>query len=143
MKVFSLIICLVFLLGCAQQSPVKDLKTFNNICIPSGMLLIELNAQVYNNYLAQNMVYSETAQYDKLINLVVSEGLLVMVIYVDEPAWESGIRKYDVITEVNGNKVFSYDDFVDEVNIAYESSNYIPLKVIRGAQILYVNLQLN
>ncbi|BFH74170.1 trypsin-like peptidase domain-containing protein [Sulfurisphaera javensis] len=63
-------------------------------------------------------------------NLPSDTGVLVVAVDEDSPAFEAGVRRGDIITEVNGKKVESQLDLVAGIDEAGISE--IEIKIIRG-----------
>ncbi len=62
----------------------------------------------------------------------VSQGLLVVGVRRQGPAYRSGLRDLDVITHVRGRPVERVDEFIDDVQKNFEQG--IPVTVVRGVR---------
>ncbi len=80
-----------------------------------------------------------TPDLAKRLDLKVKEGILVVDVDQDGPAYEAGLRKNDVIVEVNRKKVTTLDEFEKAISMKSEGG-YLFL-VRRGEGALYIVVQ--
>ena len=80
-----------------------------------------------------------TPELAKRLGLKVKEGILVVDVDRDSPAYEAGLRKNDVIVEVNRKKVTSLEAFEEALSEKSEGG-YLFL-VRRGEGALYIVVQ--
>ncbi len=80
-----------------------------------------------------------TPELAKRLGLKVKEGILVVEVDRSSPAYEAGLRKNDVIVEVNRKKVTSIEAFEDALSEKSEGG-YLFL-VRRGEGALYIVVQ--
>jgi serine protease Do len=82
-----------------------------------------------------------TAELRKSLELSSSEGVVVSSVQKGSPADDAGIRRYDVILQLDNHKIRSEDEFRRIVAMGTPGKS-ITLKVIRGKQTLSLSARL-
>ncbi|UUZ97158.1 PDZ domain-containing protein [Paenibacillus sp. P25] len=65
------------------------------------------------------------------LNLSTAEGAVVTEVQLNSPAYQGGVRQYDVITAVNGESVANADELTSKVQEA-KVGDKLKLTVVRG-----------
>ena len=106
------------------QSFLKNVNKNNGQYVRSyvGIMVVKLNKAISTYF-----------------NLLVDSGVIVANVSSDSPAYEAGIRKGDVITEINGKKVETPVDLVSGIDEA--GGDEIEFKIIRGKNKYSVKLK--
>ena len=82
-----------------------------------------------------------TPALQRALNLGVTRGALVQDFTTDAPAQRSGLRVYDVITEVDGRDIASNDDLIRDIS-ARQPGSVVRLEVLRDANRLTIPVRL-
>jgi len=74
-----------------------------------------------------------TEAMKKQLKLTVDKGVIISQVEPDSPADKAGLKKYDVITEINGQKVENWKDLRFKV-ADIQPGNVVTLKIIRDGK---------
>jgi serine protease Do len=103
--------------------------------IPSDVARVELEQLIANGRVIRpwvGVVYGGEvdSQTAKLYNLGIDHGIVVRQVEKGAPADRAGVQPGDIITEVNGEKIASWNDFVRDV-VTKKSGETITLTIVR------------
>ncbi|CAN5819065.1 N/A [soil metagenome] len=82
-----------------------------------------------------------TPALQRALNLGVTRGALVQDFTTDAPAQRSGLRVYDIITDVDGRDIASNDDLIRDIS-ARQPGSVVRLEVVRDDNRLTVPVRL-
>ncbi|HHP51284.1 MAG TPA: PDZ domain-containing protein [Moorella mulderi] len=113
--------------------------------IPSSTVKPVLNDLMTKGKIARPwlgvMLTSLTPEVAEFLGLPGPEGALVGEVVAGSPAAEAGLQKYDVILEVDGQKVKDAADLVNKIQ-SMKIGQKVKLKVFRGGKTLEINATL-
>ena len=107
--------------------------------VQSFLKNVSSNNGQYVRYYVGIMVAKLNKAISTYFDLPTDSGAIVVGVNPDSPAYEAGIRKGDVITEINGKKVESPVDLISEIDES--GGEEIELKIIRGKNNYKVKLK--
>ena len=98
------------------------------------------NGRVTRGYLG---IYGQdiTPDMAQLLNIKNSQGVIVASVEKGSPADKAGLKSHDVLLEMNGEKIESYDSFRNAVAVLKPGSN-LRLSVLRNGDIRDINITL-
>ena len=98
------------------------------------------NGKVTRGYLG---IYGQdiTPDMAELLNIKNSQGVIVASVEKDSPAEKAGLQSHDVLLEMNGEKIESYDSFRNAVAVLTPGSN-LKLSVLRDGDVRDINVTL-
>jgi serine protease Do len=99
------------------------------------------NGKVTRGYLG---IYGQDVTPDmaELLKLKSSQGLIVASVEKGSPADKAGLKSHDVLLELNGKKIESYDSFRNDIAVLKPDSN-VELSVLRDGVIRNVTVTLS
>ncbi|MGB9832864.1 MAG: S1C family serine protease [Caldisericum exile] len=80
-------------------------------------------------------VTTMTQEIANSYNIAYNEGAFVVDVVVGSPAYMGGIRKYDVITAVNGKAIKTADDLISTIR-NYSPSDRVTITVLRNGKMM-------
>jgi serine protease Do len=83
-----------------------------------------------------------TPEVAKRLGVTGIEGVYVTYVKPDSPAARAGLRRGDVIKEINGTRIKGKDDYNKAIN-SFEKNEYVRFLIKRGPSTIYVVLKLN
>ena len=107
--------------------------------VQSFLKNVNKNNGQYVRYYVGIMVAKLNKAISTYFDLPTDEGVIVAGVNPDSPAYEAGIRKGDVITEINGKKVESPVDLISSIDES--GGEEIEFKIIRGKSSYKVKLK--
>lgn len=84
-------------------------------------------------------VEPNSAGFARFYRLPTSEGVVVVDVYPDSPAAQAGLRRWDVILEVDGKKLVNGDELRSAI-FAHRIGETVTLKVQRGQRVYDVKI---
>lgn len=119
------------IIGCTSPTKEKDqLETVKN-----DRDLIQQILGIYNRLPEKPKYYSglnvQEINNDLKNNLGIKNSVLVHQTDIDSPAKISGIKRGDIITHINDNKIISIFDFMEFIQHDYGSEKPIKIKILR------------
>jgi serine protease Do len=99
------------------------------------------NGKVIRGYLG---IYGQDVTPDmaELLKLKSTQGLIVASVEKGSPADKAGLKSHDVIMELNGKKIDSYDSFRNDIAVLKPGSN-VELSVLRDGVMRDIDVMLS